>query len=87
MTLVCAATGFRREALDETRVHFRQLSEPEIRRYVAVEKPLDCAGGFKAEAMGIVLFRSITSDDPTALIGLPLIHLSDMLRETGFALP
>jgi septum formation protein len=87
VTVVCAATGFHCRETDETQVQFRQLSLREIRRYIAAEKPFDCAGGFKAEAMGIVLFRSIVSRDPTALIGLPLIELSIMLREAGFALP
>lgn len=73
--------------VDTTTVQFRQLSDIEIRNYVAKEAPLDCAGGFKAEALGISLFERIDSQDPTALIGLPLIWLCGALRRAGFDLP
>ncbi len=73
--------------LDRTRVGFRPLSEPEIERYVDRERPFDCAGAFRAEALGIALFERIDAADPTALIGLPLIALSAMLREAGFEIP
>jgi len=73
--------------VDTTTVTFRALSDTEIRNYVARESPLDCAGGFKVEALGITLFDRIDSQDPTALIGLPLIWLSGCLRRAGFALP
>jgi len=73
--------------VDTTTVYFRSLSEDEIRRYIAKERPLDCAGGFKAEALGISLFERIDSQDPTALTGLPLIWLSAALRRAGFDLP
>jgi septum formation protein len=73
--------------VDTTSVHFRALSTPEIERYVAREQPYDCAGGFKAEALGITLFESIDSADPTALIGLPLIWLAGALRGAGYLLP
>ena len=69
------------------RVRFRALGDEEIRRYVDRERPLDCAGGFKAEGLGISLFESTQGDDDTALIGLPLIRLSAMLRSIGFAVP
>ena len=59
----------------------------EIERYVEREQPFDCAGGFKAEALGIALFECIESSDPTALIGLPLIWLAGALREAGYRLP
>lgn len=75
------------EFLDTTRVAFRALEDAEIERYVAREAPLDCAGGFKSEALGISLCESIETSDPTALIGLPLIRLSAVLREIGFAVP
>jgi septum formation protein len=75
------------EATDLTRVVFRTLSSEEIARYVERERPLDCAGGFKAEALGISLFERIESTDPTALIGLPLIALARLLRERGLAIP
>jgi septum formation protein len=73
--------------LDTTTVFFRSLSAKEIERYVEREKPFDCAGGFKVEALGITLFESVESKDPTALIGLPLIWLACALRRAGFALP
>jgi septum formation protein len=69
--------------LDTTRVHFRDLAAGEIARYVAREQPLDCAGGFKCEGLGIALFESIETHDPTALIGLPLIALCRLLRNVG----
>ena len=75
------------EALDTTTVRFRQLEGDEIARYVGIEQPYDCAGSFRAEALGIALFESIRSDDPTALVGLPLIATARLLREAGFAVP
>jgi len=72
---------------DITTVHFRQLGLAEIARYVELETPLDCAGSFKAEGLGITLFEAIDSRDPTALIGLPLIATARLLRQAGFALP
>jgi len=75
------------EFVDTTRVKFRALDEATIERYVALESPLDCAGGFKSEGLGITLCESIDSMDPTALIGLPLIRLSQVLRGVGFELP
>ena len=79
--------GVRLTHLDTTTVIFRPLSSAEISRYVDRERPFDCAGGFKAEALGITLFESIQSTDPTALIGLPLIWLSCALRRAGYLLP
>jgi predicted house-cleaning NTP pyrophosphatase (Maf/HAM1 superfamily) len=64
-------------------VHFRQLTAEEIASYVEREQPLDCAGAFKSEALGIALFDAIEGADPSALIGLPLIKLCSMLREMG----
>ena len=75
------------EFVDTTRVVFRMLDDATIERYVALESPLDCAGGFKSEGLGIALCASIDSADPSALIGLPLIRLSAVLRDIGFALP
>ncbi|HEY0180118.1 MAG TPA: Maf family nucleotide pyrophosphatase [Dokdonella sp.] len=72
---------------DETTVAFRRLGSDEIERYVAADRPLDCAGGFKVERLGVALFERIDSADPTALIGLPLIALARLLREAGVALP
>ncbi len=75
------------EHVDETVVVFRDLTTTDITRYVAREPALDCAGGFKAEALGISLFREITTRDPTALTGLPLIWLAAALRRCGYRLP
>jgi len=75
------------EFVDTTRVIFRTLDDATIARYVAIETPFDCAGGFKSEGLGIALCESIGSVDPTALIGLPLIRLSSVLRSVGFELP
>lgn len=69
-----------------TKVQFRQLTETEIVRYLEKEQPFDCAGSFKCEGLGIVLFEAIESKDPTALIGLPLIALATKLRELGVQL-
>jgi septum formation protein len=72
------------EFIDHTRVTFRPLDQATIERYVALESPLDCAGGFKSEGLGITLCESIHSSDPSALIGLPLIRLCAVLRSVGF---
>ncbi len=73
--------------VDRTRVQFRSLEGGEIERYVAADAPLDCAGGFKAESLGIALFERIESVDPTALTGLPLVWLSGALRRAGILVP
>ncbi|MGB0954547.1 MAG: Maf family protein [Panacagrimonas sp.] len=73
--------------LDRTSVKLRALGVGEIRRYVATEDVLDCAGSFRCEGLGISLFEQISSKDPTALIGLPLIETSRLLRSAGFTLP
>jgi septum formation protein len=75
------------EFIDTTRVIFRTLDEGAIARYVAREAPFDCAGGFKSEGLGITLCESINGEDPSALIGLPLIQLSRVLRSVGYELP
>ena len=80
-------SDFAEQYIDCTRVCFRSLQQIEIERYLSTEKPYDCAGSFKAEALGIVLFESITSEDPTALIGLPLIQTAAILRRAGLQLP
>jgi len=74
-------------ALDTTTVRFRPLADDAIARYVDAETPLDCAGSFKCEGLGIALFEAIESRDPTALVGLPLIATARLLRARGFALP
>jgi MAF protein len=68
-------------------VEFRQLSSTQIERYLRREQPYNCAGSFKSEALGITLFKRMRGDDPTALIGLPLIRLTDMLTAAGIRLP
>jgi septum formation protein len=73
--------------VDTTRVTFRMLDEATIERYVAREAPIDCAGAFKSEGLGISLCESIDSEDPSALIGLPLIRLCAVLRRVGFQIP
>jgi septum formation protein len=87
----CAVIGLdqalRQVHLDTTVVTFRTLTAAEIERYVAHDQPYDCAGGFKAERLGIALLESIDSCDPTALIGLPLIWLAGALRSVGCPLP
>jgi septum formation protein len=87
VSVQCAETGFEEQHFDSTRVSFRHLQADEIERYLKAETPYDCAGSFKAESLGIILFESIKSDDPTALIGLPLIRTSAMLRRAGLQLP
>lgn len=72
---------------DTTIVRFRALDAAAIARYVDVEQPFDCAGSFKSEGLGIVLFDAIVSQDPTALVGLPLIATARLLRQAGYALP
>jgi septum formation protein len=75
------------EFVDTTRVKFRELDEATIARYIAREAPLDCAGGFKSEGLGISLCEAIESEDPSALIGLPLIRLCSLLRRVGYQIP
>ena len=87
LCLLDTGSGQRRTHVDTTRVHFRPLTTAEIARYVEREMPLDCAGSFKCEGLGIALFERIDSSDPTALVGLPLIALARLLREAGLALP
>ncbi len=79
--------GARFEFVDTTRVNFRVLDRASVQRYVEREAPVDCAGGFKSEGLGITLCESIDTSDPTALIGLPLIRLCAVLRGVGFDLP
>jgi septum formation protein len=78
---------FQEEITVPTLVHFRKFSQAEAERYIELDNPLDCAGSFKSEAGGSVLLRGLESNDPTALIGLPLIALSGMLRSAGLLLP
>jgi septum formation protein len=83
VAVTCAASGFLQQALVTVTVRFRQLDDREIERYLLLEQPYDCAGSAKCETLGIVLAEAIESDDPTALVGLPLICTSAMLRAAG----
>jgi len=75
------------QLIDTTTVYFRALSSAEIERYIDAEQPFDCAGGFRCEALGISLFARVVSEDPTALIGLPLIAVGRALRQLGYQIP
>jgi septum formation protein len=83
MAVVCRESGFCEEVLVPVRVAYRDASDAEIDFYLRAEEPYDCAGSVKSEGMGIALMHSIDNDDPTALIGLPLIRLSALLRQAG----
>ena len=87
VAVVCAATGFEQVDLAPVEVRFRTLTGDEIERYLRIEQPYDCAGSAKSEGLGISLLEAIHSDDPTALIGLPLIRTCRMLRAAGLTLP
>ena len=87
LALIRQQDGIVLQETEPTEVRFRTLTDAEITRYVEMEQPLDCAGSAKAEALGISLLDALTSDDPTAIIGLPLIRLARMLRTLGVALP
>jgi septum formation protein len=83
VAVVRADTGFEQALLAPVTVQFRALSDAEIERYLRLEQPYDCAGSAKCETLGIALLASIDSDDPTALIGLPLIRTCALLRAAG----
>jgi len=85
MAVVCRESSFCQEVLVPVRVAYRDASDAEIDFYLRAEQPYDCAGSVKSEGMGIALMHSIDNDDPTALIGLPLIRLSALLRRAGIA--
>ena len=87
VAVVCLATGFEQVELAPVEVKFRDLSDAEIERYLRAERPYDCAGSAKSEGLGIALLDAIHSDDPTALVGLPLIRTCRMLRAAGLVLP
>jgi|SRR6185295_2240740 septum formation protein len=87
IALLNTANGRTQTKVVPTEVRFRKISEPEIERYVRAEPAYDCAGSAKAESLGIALLESIQSADPTALIGLPLIALSEMLRNENLPIP
>ena len=86
VAVVCRESGFEQHSTAAVRVRFRDLTDDEIENYLRIEQPYDCAGSAKSEGLGIALLDSIDSDDPTALIGLPLIRTCQMLRAAGIEL-
>ncbi|HTH79429.1 MAG TPA: Maf family nucleotide pyrophosphatase [Ramlibacter sp.] len=86
VAVVCLATGFEQVDMAPVRVTFRDLGDDEIEWYLQAEKPYDCAGSARSEGLGIALLESIENDDPSALVGLPLIRTSRMLRAAGVRL-
>lgn len=86
VAVVCAATGYERTLLAPVMVQFRVLADGEIEHYLRLEQPYDCAGSAKSEGLGVALLSAIHSDDPTALVGLPLIRTCTLLREAGIEL-
>ena len=86
VAVMCLETGFAQSGLAAVRATFRNLTDDEIENYLRIEEPYDCAGSAKSEGLGIALLDAIDSDDPTALIGLPLIRTCQMLRAAGVAL-
>ena len=86
VAVVCEASGFVQQDIAPVRVVFRDLSDDAIEHYLRAEQPYDCAGSAKSEGLGIALLEAIDSDDPTALVGLPLIRTCRMLRAAGVEL-
>ncbi|MDB5749934.1 MAG: septum formation inhibitor Maf [Ramlibacter sp.] len=86
LTVTCQDSGFVEHDLAPVRVRFRALADAEIQAYLQAEQPYDCAGSAKSEGLGIALLEAIDSDDPTALVGLPLIRTCRMLRAAGLPL-
>ena len=83
VAVVCADTGFAQMEVAPVKVKFRDLTDGEIEAYLQAEQPYDCAGSAKSEGLGIALLEAIESDDPTALVGLPLIRTCRMIRAAG----
>ena len=84
VAVVCMQTGFEQVDLAPVKVKFRRLTDAEIETYLRLEQPYDCAGSARSEGLGVALLDAIESDDPTALVGLPLIRTCRMLRAAGF---
>lgn len=87
LAVVCLGAGFEQADLAAVEVRFRKLGDDEIERYLRAEQPYDCAGSAKSEGLGIALLEAILSDDPTALVGLPLIRTARLLRAAGLVVP
>ncbi len=86
VSVVCIESQFEQTELAQIKVHFRDLSDAEIEAYLRAEEPYDCAGSAKSEGLGIALLDAIDNDDPTALIGLPMIRTARLLRAAGIDL-
>ena len=86
LDVVCLERGFEQADLAAVKVVFRDLSDDEIEHYLRAEQPYDCAGSAKSEGLGIALLERIDNDDPTALVGLPLIRTCRLLRAAGVTL-
>jgi septum formation protein len=86
LSVICLATGFEQTDLAAVKVTFRDLTDAEIESYLKAEEPYDCAGSAKSEGLGIALLAAIDNDDPTALVGLPLIRTCRMLSAAGVKL-
>ena len=86
VAVLCPVDGFSQQHTASVKVRFREVSDEAIEQYLRAEQPYDCAGSAKSEGLGIALLDAIDSDDPTALIGLPLIHTARMLRAAGISL-
>lgn len=86
VAVVCLQSGFEQTDLAAVKVQFRVLSDDEIENYLQAEQPYDCAGSAKSEGLGIALLASIENDDPTALVGLPLIRTCRMIQAAGIGL-
>lgn len=87
VSVVCHETGFAQTKLAAVEVKFRSLCDAEIEHYLRAEQPYDCAGSAKSEGLGIALLEFIRNDDPTALVGLPLIRTCALLRAAGVSVP
>jgi len=83
IAVVCQASGFAQTELAQVKVQFRDLTDDQIERYLLAETPYDCAGSAKSEGLGIALLARIDNDDPTALVGLPLIRTCQLLEAAG----
>jgi MAF protein len=83
LAVVNAKTGAVVHCVDAFHVYFRQLTDQDIQTYISREQPLNCAGSFKSEGLGITLFEKLEGDDPNSLIGLPLIKLHQLLKQQG----
>lgn len=87
LCLLNSQSGRQQQLVEPFTVHFRELTQDQLERYIQIEQPFDCAGSFKMEGLGISLFERLEGDDPNSLIGLPLIQLVKLLNKEGVILP